>query len=164
MTNTRDIRTAGPTITVSARRVRLSLAPLTVNDSPAPIGSTVSGPHTAADVARAVIGSDIAECLLAIFLDARHRVTGYSEIARGTLNASRFAPRDVFIPALHANAATVIVAHNHPSGDATPSRADRVATDALREAGRLIGLPLTDHVIVTPDAVYSFRERDGWGD
>ena len=169
MTTTRDLRTVAPTIIVSTRRVRFSLAPLTVNDAPAPIGSTVLHAHGAADVARAVIGSEITECLLAIFLDARQSVTGYSEIARGTLNASRFTPRDVFIPALHANAAGVVVAavtiaHNHPTGTPTPSRADRMATDALREAGRLIGLPLADHLIVTPDAVYSFRERDGWGD
>ena len=115
-------------------------------------------------MARAVIGSEITECLLVIFLDARHRVTGYSEVARGTLNAARFTPRDVLIPALHANGAAVVVAHNHPSHDATPSRADRTVTEVLREAGRLIGLPIVDHLIVTPDDVYSFRERDGWGD
>lgn len=164
MTTTRDLRTVAPTITVSTRRVRLTLAPLAVNDALSPIGTTVTTPPAGANVARAVIGSEITECLLVVFLDARYRVAGYAEVARGTLNASRFAPRDVFIPALHANAAAVIVAHNHPSGDATPSRADRVATGTLREAGRLIGLPLTDHLIVTPDAVYSFRERDGWGD
>lgn len=164
MTTTRNLRTVAPAINVSTRRVRLTLAPLAVNDSPAPVGSTVTGPHTAAEVARAVIGSEIAECLLVIFLNARHRVTGYSEIARGTLNASRFTPRDVFVPALHANAAAVIVAHNHPTGEVTPSRADRTATASLREAARLIGLPLADHLIVTPDDVWSFRERDGWSD
>jgi DNA repair protein RadC len=164
MTNTRDLRTVAPTIHVSTRRVRFTLAPLAVNDAPAPMGETVSGPTMAADVARAVIGSDITECILAIFLDGRNRVSGYTEIARGTLNAARFAPRDVFIPALHANAAAVIVAHNHPTGDATPSRADRTVTVTLREAGRLLGLPLTDHLIVTPADVYSFRERGEWDD
>lgn len=164
MTTTRDLRTVTPAITVSTRRVRLTLAPLAVHDAPAPVGSTITGPHTAAAVARAVIGSEITECLLAIFLDARSRVTGYSEVARGTLNASRFTPRDVLVPALHANAAALLVAHNHPSHDPTPSRADRTATISLREAARLIGLPLTDHLIVTPDAVFSFRESDGWSD
>ncbi len=164
MTNTRDLRTVAPTITVSTRRVRFTLAPLAVNDAPPPVGETVTVPRDAANVARAVIGSEIVECLLVIYLDARQRVTGYSEVARGTLNASRFTPRDVLIPALHANAAAVIVAHNHPSGEATPSRADRTATVALRDAGRLIGLPIVDHLIVTPGDVYSFRERDGWGD
>src|SRR3954453_2548044 len=99
MTTQRNLRTVAPTIHVSTRRVRFTLAPLAVQDATAPIGETVSSPTTAADVARAVIGGDIAECILAIFLDARHRVTGYAEIARGTLNATRFAARDVFIPA-----------------------------------------------------------------
>lgn len=162
MTNTRDLRTATPTIHVSTRRVRFTLAPLAVNDAPAPMGETITTPGRAADVARAIIGSDITECVLAIFLDGRNRVSGYTEIVRGTLNAARLTPRDVFIAALHANAASVVVAHNHPSGDATPSRADQTVTVTLREAGRLLGLPLTDHLIVTPDAVYSFREQTAW--
>ena len=136
MTNTRDLRTVAPTITVSTRRVRFTLAPLAVNDASAPIGTTVTSPPAAADVARAVIGSEITECLLVIFLDARYRVTGYSEVARGTLNAARFTPRDVLIPALHANAAAVIVAHNHPSGDATPSRADRTVDGGAPRGGQ----------------------------
>ena len=127
-------------------------------------GAGNAGRVAAADVARTVTGSDISECLLAIFLDARNRVTGYSEIARGTLNASRFTPRDVLVPTLHANAAAVIVAHNHPSRDASPSRADRTATASLREAARMIGVSLVDHLIVTTDAVFSFREAEGWGD
>ena len=82
------------TIRVSTRRVRFTLEPLTVNDSAASVGATIITPSMAADVARGVIGSDITECILAIFLDARNRVSGYAEIARGTLNSARLAPRD----------------------------------------------------------------------
>ena len=75
------LRSAGPEITVRTERVRLTLA---VADEPAaPIGDTVTCPADAATVARAVIGSEITECVLAIFLDARQRVTGYAEVARG---------------------------------------------------------------------------------
>lgn len=162
MTDQSNLRTAAPTIRVSTRRVRFTLAPLTVNDAAAPVGDTVTTPSMAADVARAVIGSDITECILAIFLDARRRVSGYAEIARGTLNSARLTPRDIFIPALHANAAAVI-AHNHPSGDATPSSVDRQVTGVLRDAGRLVGIPVMDHLIVTPVDVYSFRECEGAG-
>jgi DNA repair protein RadC len=164
MTNTRDLRTVAPTISVSTRRVRFTLTPLAVNDAAPPIGETVLTPHMAADVARAVIGDEITECVIAIFLDARNRVSGYTEIVRGTLNAARLTPRDLFVPALHANAVGVIIAHNHPSGDATPSRADRTVTGVLREAGNLIGVVLTDHLIVTASDVYSFRESGQWDD
>ena len=166
MTDQSTLRTIAPTIRVSTRRVRFTLAPLTVNDAAAPVGDVVTTPSMAANVARAVIGSDITECILAIFLDARHRVSGYTEIARGTLNSARLTPRDILIPALHANAAAVIVAHNHPSGDATPSSGDRQVTTVLCDAGRLVGVPVMDHLIVTPVDVYSFREREGecWND
>ncbi|MGE5761855.1 MAG: JAB domain-containing protein [Gemmatimonadota bacterium] len=164
MASTRDHRTLAPAIHVSTRRVRFTVAPLAVHDAAPPIGDTVATPAATADVARAVIGSEISECLLAIFLDARRRVTGYSEVARGTINAAHIAPRDVLIPALHANAAAVIVAHNHPSNDSTPSDADRGATGSLRAAARLIGVPIVDHLIVTTDAVFSLRQDEGWED
>jgi DNA repair protein RadC len=127
-----------------------------------PAGESVSCPREAVDIARHVIGEQITECLLAVFVDARHRVTGYAEIARGTLNATRFTPRDVLVPALHAGAAGIIVAHNHPSGSVDPSRADRQVTVALRDACAMIGVPLLDHIIVTDAEHFSFREHEGW--
>jgi DNA repair protein RadC len=84
-------------------------------------------------------------------------------VARGTLNAARLTPRDILVRALAVNAASVAVAHNHPSGSETPSRADRQVTAVIREACSLVGIPLLDHVIVTDAAHYSFRETEGWG-
>ena len=127
-----------------------------------PAGESVCCPRDAVDIARHLIGAQITECLLAIFLDARQRVTGYAEIARGTLNATRFTPRDVLVPALHASAGGLVVAHNHPSGTVDPSRADRQVTVALRDACAMVGIPLLDHIIVTDSAHYSFREDEGW--
>jgi RadC-like JAB domain len=96
------LRSAAPAITISTHRVRLTLA---VADAPEPpIGETVTHARDAAAVARAVIGSEISECVLAIFLNARTKVTGYAEVARGTLNAARMTPRDLLVPALLANA------------------------------------------------------------
>ncbi len=161
MSRTRSDNSVTPTIRMSARRYTFAL---TLNDeASSPVGDVVSNPRSAATVARAVIGSEITECVLVIFLDARHRVTGYAEVARGTINASRLSPRDVLVPSLLANAAAIAVAHNHPSGDPSPSRADRVVTVALRDAAELVGLQLLDHVIVTPAAHFSFREDEGWG-
>jgi hypothetical protein len=153
-------RAAMPGVRVTTHRYAFSVVR---EAEPAyPQDAAVSTPRDAVDIARHVIGAEITECILAIFLTARHRVTGYAEVARGTINAARFQPRDVLVPALLANAAVIVVAHCHPSGDVTPSRADRVVTMALRQAAELIGLPLLDHIIVTDTAHYSFRDAEGW--
>jgi DNA repair protein RadC len=83
-------------------------------------------------------------------------------VVAGSLNSARLLPRDVLAPALRAGAAALIVAHNHPSGEVTPSRADRLVTVALRDAGRLLGLPLLDHIILTARSHFSFREVEAW--
>ena len=70
--------------------------------------------------------------------------------------------RDVFGPALRSDAVAVIIGHNHPSGDPSPSRADRVVTSALRNAGSLLGVPVLDHLIVARRGHHSFRETEGW--
>ena len=125
---------------------------------------SVGSPQEAAIIARRVIGAELSEVMIALMLDPRHKVMGYTEVARGTVNASRLTARDVFLPALLSNAAAVVVAHNHPSGDWSPSAADHRVTRALREAGDLLGLPLLDHLIVTDSAHYSFRDTQGWLD
>lgn len=102
------------------------------------------------------------ERVVVILLDARHRPTGLETVAVGSVNASRLQPRDVFGPALRADAVAVIVGHNHPSGDPTPSRADRVVTAALRGAGELLGVAVLDHIIVARGGHHSFREVEGW--
>jgi DNA repair protein RadC len=97
-----------------------------------------------------------------LMLDARHRPISCDIVAVGTLNSSRLTPRDVLAPVLRAGAAAFVVAHNHPSGDSSPSRADRVVTEALRNAAALIGVPLLDHIIVSARGHHSFREVEGW--
>jgi len=149
-------------IRVSTRRYSFQLVR---EAAPAyPVGALITCPREVVAIAQHVIGSEIAECLIAVFLDARHRVSGYAEIARGTLNATRFTPRDVLVPALKVGCAAVVVAHNHPSGAVEPSRADRIVTIALREACTLIGIPLLDHIIVTGDGYWSFRDVESWQD
>ena len=102
------------------------------------------------------------EEVVVILLDARHRPMGVETVAVGSVNASRLQPRDVFGPALRADAVAVIVGHNHPSGDPSPSRADRVVTAALRGAGALLGVAVLDHIIVARGGHHSFREVEGW--
>ena len=104
------------------------------------------------------------EEVAAIMLDARHRPVAVETVAVGSVNASRLQPRDVFAPALRCGAVAVIIGHNHPSGDASPSRADRVVTAALRAAGEMLGVAVLDHLVVTRHGHHSFRDAESWDD
>ncbi len=85
-----------------------------------PTGAGVTTPRDAVAIAQHVIGGQISEVVLALFLDARHRITGYAEIVRGTLNAARLTPRDILVPALAVNAAALVVAALPPQRRAEP--------------------------------------------
>jgi DNA repair protein RadC len=100
------------------------------------------------------------EHFVAFFLNVRHRVIRRRTIAIGTLTGVDCHPREVFKPAIACAAAAIIVAHNHPSNDPTPSRADLDLTTRLREAGELVGIPLLDHVVVCADGFISLAERN----
>jgi len=102
------------------------------------------------------------ERFLALLLDGRHRVIREVEISRGTLTASLVHPREVFRPALRDGAAALVVVHNHPSGDPTPSAEDRQVTDRLARAGELLGVRLLDHVVVAEHGYRSLREDGPW--
>ncbi len=103
------------------------------------------------------------ECFLALLLDGRHRIIREVEISQGTLTASLVHPREVFRPALRDGAAALVVVHNHPSGDPTPSAEDRQVTDRLARAGDLLGVRLLDHVVVAEQGYRSLREEGPWG-
>ena len=92
------------------------------------------------------------EHFVALYLNARNELIHRENISVGTVNASIIHPRDVFAPAIEHNATSVIVAHNHPSGDTTPSPEDREVTVRLKEAGQLLGISLLSHVVVTKDS------------
>lgn len=96
-----------------------------------------------------------------LLLDARHRLKGRARVSEGTLSTSLVHPREVFAPALRQGAAALIVAHNHPSGDPEPSAEDLAVTRRLREVGRLVGVPLLDHVVIGDGAWASLAERLG---
>lgn len=99
------------------------------------------------------------EHVVALYLNARHREIRRETVSVGTLTASLIHPREIFAPAIAASAAGVLVVHNHPSGDHTPSPEDREVTKRLARAGELLGIPLVDHVIVSAGGHYSFRQN-----
>lgn len=120
----------------------------------------IRGATDAAALVREFLSGADREHFVVICLDSQNRVTAIHTVAIGTLGAAPVHPREVFKAAILANAMAVIVAHNHPSGDPTPSRDDIIITEQLRYAGRLIGIEVLDHVIVTDtDDYVSLRER-----
>lgn len=101
------------------------------------------------------------EIFAALFLDSQHRVLAAEELAHGTLDAASVYPREVVKRALALGAAAVIFAHNHPSGLAEPSAADRMLTDRLKQALALVEVRVLDHFVVGEGVPTSFAER-GW--
>ena len=99
------------------------------------------------------------ERLLCLWLNARHHLIGMEVVSVGTLTASLAHPREIFKGAILKNAAGIILAHNHPSGDPNPSDEDRRLTRRLAEAGRVIGIDVLDHVIVGDKVFYSFKTQ-----
>lgn len=101
------------------------------------------------------------EMFIVLTLNQRNRVIGAYTISVGTLTASLVHPREVFRPAIIDGAASVVLVHNHPSGNPKPSTQDRDMTDRLLQASQLLGIGVLDHVIIGDGAFVSFRES-GW--
>ena len=103
---------------------------------------------------------EVGESFWILPLDSQHRLAGAGPtvITRGILNSSLVHPREVFLAAITASAAAMVLVHNHPSGDPTPSADDRVVTDQLVSAGRLLDIPVHDHVIIGRGRYVSFAE------
>jgi DNA repair protein RadC len=101
------------------------------------------------------------EAFYVLFLDSQHRVIQGEVLFEGTIDAASVYPREVVKRALHYNAAALILAHNHPSGIAEPSQADRRITRRLQEALNLVDMNVLDHFVVGDGEVVSFAER-GW--
>ncbi len=99
------------------------------------------------------------EHFLAVALDGKGKVAGIETVAIGTATASLVHPREVFKPLILMNASSFIVAHNHPSGDPTPSAEDHSITSRLHEAGELIGIRLLDHVVLGSGCYHSMNEH-----
>jgi len=101
----------------------------------------------------------IRERFITFSLNAANRVIGVDVITEGLLNSSLAHAREVYRSAIVSSAASIIVAHNHPSGNSEPSQEDLSMTKQLKDAGEIIGIPLNDHVIFTDDCYTSFAER-----
>ncbi len=93
------------------------------------------------------------EHFILLTFDGAERLINRHTIAIGTVNASMIHPRDIFLKAIEENAASIIIAHNHPGGSTEPSAADLEVTNRIKDAGKLLGIPLQNHIIITADNV-----------
>jgi len=119
----------------------------------------LAAPDDVKDYLRLTLAPKDHEVFAVVFLDAQNRVIETEETFRGTLTQTSVYPREVVKAALMKNSASVILAHNHPSGGTTPSRADEMLTQTLKTALALVDVRVLDHLIVTTSEVLSMAER-----
>jgi DNA repair protein RadC len=124
-----------------------------------PWAEPLRGPSDVAGYVRTRLGAAVQETFVVLGLDARQRVRLVRTVALGSLAQVDVHPREVFRPLVRAGMHSAIVVHNHPSGDAEPSAADIDLTRRLSEVGRLVGIPILDHLVVTAGAHASLAER-----
>jgi DNA repair protein RadC len=115
------------------------------------VAEKIASPAEAARYFRRRIHDDAREHFIALYLDGRHRAIADAIVSIGTATASLVHPREVFQPAIAVGACALLIGHNHPSGDPTPSAEDLEVTRRLAEAGRILGIVLLDHVVWTRD-------------
>jgi DNA repair protein RadC len=119
----------------------------------------VRGPDDAVALVGKRLRAETREHFLALLLNARHECVAVETVSIGSLNASIVHPREVFRPAVLAASASIIVVHNHPSGDPEPSEEDIAITRRLVQVGELLGIGVLDHIIIAARGVVSLRER-----
>lgn len=132
-------------------RVRLRL----VRDGDPPVRRVINEAEKVYELVGSYLSDLPREVLLAIYLDNRNQLLGIEELSMGTTTESLVSPAEIMKSALLASAENIILVHNHPSGVPTPSQADKHATQAVKEACRLLGLHLLDHIIIGRDNWHS---------
>lgn len=126
-------------------------------DSPL-LGLAIERAVDAAPTLVSLLQHEAVEVFVVLCLSTKRRVLGYYEVSRGTLDATLVHPRDVFKVAVLANAAAIIAAHNHPSGDPTPTRDDVDVTRRLVKAGDILGIDVLDHIVIGDERWLSLRD------
>ena len=119
----------------------------------------VNSPVEAYELGKVLMEETDREQLLVCCLDTKNQPLNLQVVSIGSLNASIGHPKEVFKAAILSNAASIILYHNHPSGDPTPSSEDLSATGRIHDCGKLMGIDLLDHLILGEDSYYSMREK-----
>lgn len=122
-------------------------------------GSRVTSPEVVYEVLKNRVMHKEVEVFIAVLLDTKNQIIDVVEISSGTLNCCVVHPRDVFKVAIRRNCNSIILSHNHPSGDPTPSAEDINITKRLIQAGEIIGIKVLDHIVVGNDTYVSLKEK-----
>lgn len=120
---------------------------------------TIHDPEDAYHYTRWKLEHEPKEHFCVILLDTKNHILGFREVSVGSLSASIVHPREVMVEAVKAHAASIILVHNHPSGDPSPSREDINITERLVKSGRILDIPVLDHIIVGKNRFISLKER-----
>lgn len=121
--------------------------------------STIQQPEDLVEWLNQQIGYEKQEQFIVVFLNQKNQVVNYQVMFKGTLTNASVHPREIFKEAMRLGCAKIMCAHNHPSGDATPSSADIELTKSIYECGRIAAIPLLDHIIVSRNSFTSFRQK-----
>lgn len=124
-----------------------------------PLRSRMDNPLYVYNLLKRELVQEKREHFIGLFIDTKGFLISREVIAIGTLNEALIHPREVFYPAIRHKAASLIVAHNHPSGDPSPSKQDLLLTEKLIASGRMIGIPLIDHIIIAENGYLSLRQH-----
>lgn len=119
----------------------------------------IRSPEDAFEILKSYFLNKTQEHFLMLMLNTKNRLLGVSVVSIGTVDAALVSPRDVFIRALGSSCSAIIVAHNHPSGEVTPSQEDIALTKQLKEAGKLLQIPVLDHIIAGEYGFTSLKEK-----
>jgi len=122
-------------------------------------GQKIETPKDVFDILKNDLGSKKKEHFKLLSLNSRNHLISIDDISIGTLTASLAHPREIFYPAIKNSAATIILVHNHPSGDSTPSKEDIKITKRLIKVSQLLGIKISDHLIIGGDKFFSFKEK-----
>ena len=122
------------------------------------LDAAMSRPCVVASVLMPILRDEAVEVFGVLCLTTKQRIICWHEVSRGSLDSTLAHPREIFKAAILANAAAVIVAHNHPSGDPTPSADDVELTRRLAAAGTLMGIEVLDHIVIGDESFVSFRQ------
>ena len=154
-TDTIEREEASDTYSIPCYKIQL------IRDSrPDVVRVSATSPAAAAAILRTFLGDPDVEHFVILLLDTVNRPVGLHTVAIGSLNSAYIRPADAFKAAILANASSVVLCHNHPSGDTTPSRDDLAVTRTLVAAGKLLELQVLDHIILGEDGQYlSMAER-----
>lgn len=143
----------------SAKRVNVVTIKMVKESSILYQNRKISSPSDASILLRNFLEDSDRELLIVCCMDTKNQPTCINIVSIGTLNSSLVHPREVFKAAILGNSSSIIVAHNHPSGDTTPSNEDVNITNRLKEAGKIIGIDLLDHIIIGKNHFTSLKER-----